>query len=63
MTLTSEHKAFLDAVEEYKVQYESLTGAKGKKVSAGRARKQLMNIKKLAHSLRGSITEFKDNMK
>jgi len=63
MTLASEHKQLLEAFEEYKIQYDALTGPKGKKVSAGRARKQLMAIKKLAHSLRGSVSDYKDKMK
>jgi dihydrodipicolinate synthase/N-acetylneuraminate lyase len=63
MTLASEHKQICDAFEEYKLQYAELTGDKGKKVAAGRARTQLMTIKKLAHSLRGSISEYKTKMK
>jgi len=63
MTLASEHTQLLEAFELYKEHYEALTAPKGKKVSAGRARKQLMVIKKLAHSLRGSISNYKDKMK
>ena len=62
MTLASDHKKLLDLVQEYVDQYETLTGDKPKKVAAGRARKKLMEIKKLAHSLRGSISEYKDKM-
>ena len=62
MTLSAEHKQLLEAVQQYVEHYDALTAPKGKKVAAARARKQLMEIKKLATALRKSVSEFKDKM-